>query len=68
MPANNRASFLNAALTLHVRRVKKGTPSAHSILGDELRALRRLQREQEPMSTFVFTSKRQRRCLSRHSV
>ena len=25
--------------TLHVRRVKKGTPSTHPILGDELRAL-----------------------------
>jgi integrase len=35
---------------LHVRRVKQGTPSTHSILGDELRALRRLQREQEPKS------------------
>jgi integrase len=34
--------------TLHVRRVKQGTPSAHPIIGDELRALRRLQREQEP--------------------
>ena len=43
---------------LHVRRVKKGTPSAHPILGDELRALRRLQREQEPKSPFVFTSER----------
>jgi integrase len=31
---------------LHVRRVKQGTPSTHPILGDELRALRRLQREQ----------------------
>jgi type 1 fimbriae regulatory protein FimB/type 1 fimbriae regulatory protein FimE len=44
--------------TLHVRRVKQGTPSAHPILGDELRALRRLQREQEPRSPFVFTSER----------
>ena len=44
--------------TLHVRRVKQGTPSAHPILGDELRALRRLQREQEPKSPFVFTSER----------
>jgi type 1 fimbriae regulatory protein FimB/type 1 fimbriae regulatory protein FimE len=26
--------------------------------GDELRALRRLQREQEPRSPFVFTSER----------
>jgi integrase len=34
----------NAAV-LHVRRVKNGTPSTHPLLGDELRALRRLQRE-----------------------
>src|SRR5690349_15706787 len=44
--------------TLHVRRVKQGTPSTHPILGDELRALRRLQREQQPTSPFVFTSER----------
>jgi integrase len=44
--------------TLHVRRVKQGTPSTHPILGDELRALRRLQRDQEPKSHFVFTSER----------
>ena len=44
--------------TLHVRRVKKGTPSTHPILGDELRALRRLQRDQKPKSLFVFTSER----------
>jgi site-specific recombinase XerD len=44
--------------TLHVRRVKKGTPSTHPILGDELRALRRLQREQEPRSSFAFVSER----------
>ncbi|MGA8321181.1 MAG: tyrosine-type recombinase/integrase [Xanthobacteraceae bacterium] len=44
--------------TLHVRRVKKGTPSTHPILGDELRALRRLQREQEPKSPYLFTSER----------
>jgi integrase len=48
--------FRTAAL--HVRRVKQGTPSTHPILGDELRALRRLQREQEPKSPFVFTSER----------
>src|SRR5262245_12959929 len=46
------------AATLHVRRLKQGTPSTHPILGDELRALRRLQREQEPKSVFVFTSER----------
>ena len=44
--------------TLHVRRVKQGTPSTHPILGDELRALRRLQREQEFKSPFIFTSER----------
>jgi type 1 fimbriae regulatory protein FimB/type 1 fimbriae regulatory protein FimE len=44
--------------TLHVRRVKQGTPSTHPILGDELRALRRHQRDQEPKSPFVFTSER----------
>jgi type 1 fimbriae regulatory protein FimB/type 1 fimbriae regulatory protein FimE len=43
---------------LHVRRVKQGTPSTHPILGDELRALRRLKREEEPKSAFVFTSER----------
>ena len=43
---------------LHVRRAKKGTPATHPILGDELRALRRLQREQTPKSPFVFTSER----------
>ena len=43
---------------LHVRRAKQGTPSTHPIVGDELRALRRLQREQEPRSAFAFTSER----------
>src|SRR5262249_31058485 len=43
---------------LQVRRVKKGTPATHPIIGDEMRALRRLQREQEPKSPFVFTSER----------
>ncbi|MEJ2379314.1 MAG: tyrosine-type recombinase/integrase [Pseudolabrys sp.] len=44
--------------SLHVRRAKQGTPSTHPMLGDELRALRRLQREQDPKSAFVFTSER----------
>jgi type 1 fimbriae regulatory protein FimB/type 1 fimbriae regulatory protein FimE len=43
---------------LHVRRVKQGTPSTHPIMGDELRALRKLQREQVPKSPFVITSER----------
>jgi integrase len=42
---------------MHVRRVKNGTPSTHPIQGDELRALRRLQRE-SPSSPFVFVSER----------
>jgi integrase len=42
---------------LHVRRVKNGTPSTHPIQGDELRSLRRLQRE-SPTSPFVFVSER----------
>jgi site-specific recombinase XerD len=32
--------------------------ATHPILGDELRTLRRLQREQAPTSPFVFTSER----------
>jgi integrase len=43
---------------LAVRRTKKGSPSTHPILGDELRALRRLNREQDSKSAFVFTSER----------
>ena len=46
----------NAAL--HVRRVKSGTPSTHPVQGDELRALRQLQREQDPPSSFVFVTER----------
>jgi type 1 fimbriae regulatory protein FimB/type 1 fimbriae regulatory protein FimE len=45
------------AATLHVRRVKSGKPAAHPIRGDELRALRELQRNQ-PASPFVFTTER----------
>lgn len=43
--------------TLHVRRVKNGKPAAHPIRGDELRALRELQR-QYPDSGFVFCTER----------
>ena len=45
------------AAALHVRRVKNGTPSTHPLLGDEMRALRRLQRESDT-SPFVFVSER----------
>ena len=43
---------------LHVRRVKQGTPATHPLTGRELRALRRLQREQASKSPFVFVSDR----------
>jgi integrase len=43
---------------LHVRRVKGGSEAVHPISGTELRALRRLKREQEPASPFIFTSER----------
>jgi integrase len=43
--------------TLHVRRVKNGTPSTHPLTGRELRALRRHLRESEK-SPFVFVSER----------
>lgn len=33
-----------AGARLHVRRVKAGTPATHPLQGDEMRALRRLQR------------------------
>ena len=33
---------------LHVQRLKNGRPSVHTVRGTELRALRRLQREQDP--------------------
>jgi integrase len=42
---------------LHVRRTKRGTPSVHPMQADEIRALRRLQREQEA-SPHVFSSER----------
>jgi type 1 fimbriae regulatory protein FimB/type 1 fimbriae regulatory protein FimE len=46
-----------SSATLHVHRVKNGKPATHPIRGDELRALRRLQREGPP-SPFVFVSQR----------
>jgi type 1 fimbriae regulatory protein FimB/type 1 fimbriae regulatory protein FimE len=41
---------------LHVRRVKQGSPATHPLTGNELRALRKLQRESK--SPFVFISER----------
>ncbi len=43
---------------LHISRVKGSAESVHPLSGRELRALRRLKREQEPESTFIFTSER----------
>jgi integrase len=46
-----------ATATLHVRRIKNGTPATHPLTGREMRALRKHQRENE-RSPFVFTSER----------
>jgi integrase len=43
---------------LHVNRAKNGSPAVHPISGRELRALRQLKREQEPVSPIIFTSER----------
>ena len=43
---------------LHIRKLKNGSPATHPLTGKELRALRRLQREQAWKSPFVFTSER----------
>jgi integrase len=44
--------------TIHIGRAKKGTPGTHPLSGRELRILRKLKRDQEPASAFVFTSER----------
>ena len=44
------------AATLHVRRAKNGKPAAHPIRGDELRALRELQRQTS--GGYVFETER----------
>src|SRR5215510_9081614 len=46
-----------AVARLHVRRAKNGSPSVQPMRGDELRALRRLHREQGP-SSHVFMTER----------
>jgi type 1 fimbriae regulatory protein FimB/type 1 fimbriae regulatory protein FimE len=43
--------------SLHVRRAKNGKPSVHPLRGDEIRALRELQR-QFPDSSHVFATER----------
>src|SRR5262245_56225812 len=42
---------------LHVSRLNSGIPSVHPLTGSELRALRRLQREQAP-GRYLFLSER----------
>jgi integrase len=42
---------------MHIRRAKRGTSSVHPIRGDEIRALRRLRRE-NPRESYVFISER----------
>lgn len=46
-----------ASATLHVVRLKRGTPATHPLDGASLRALRRLQRESEG-GPFIFLSSR----------
>jgi type 1 fimbriae regulatory protein FimE len=41
--------------TLHVNRVKNGSPSVHPVRGPELRALRRLERDY-PATPYVFVT------------
>jgi type 1 fimbriae regulatory protein FimE len=43
--------------TLHVNRLKNGSPSVHPLRGPELRALRRVQREY-PATPYVFVTER----------
>ena len=42
---------------LHVHRAKRGIPSVHPIRGDEIRALRKLRRD-NPSEAYVFISER----------
>lgn len=46
-----------ATYNLHIRRLKRGTPSTQPLYGDEIRALRKLQRGY-PQSPYVFQSSR----------
>jgi type 1 fimbriae regulatory protein FimE len=48
---------LGSPRLLHVNRLKNGMPSTHPLLGPELRALRRLQREYAGRA-YVFTTER----------
>jgi type 1 fimbriae regulatory protein FimB/type 1 fimbriae regulatory protein FimE len=43
---------------IHVARKKNGVSTTQHLNGEELRALRRLQREQEPKSAYAFVTER----------
>src|SRR5262249_61432939 len=47
-----------AAGRLHVRRAKNGLPSVHPLQGDEIRALRRLQREKAVLARLYVRAGR----------
>jgi integrase len=47
---------LNQGL-IHINRVKNGTPSVHPLSGDEIRALRKLQRDY-PSTQYLFITER----------
>ena len=49
---------------LHVHRAKRGIPSVHPIRGDEIRALRKLRRD-NPTEAHVFISERGGPCKAR---
>ena len=42
---------------IHINRVKNGTPSVHPLAGDEIRALRKLQRDY-PSTQYLFITER----------
>ena len=46
------------ASAIYIARKKNGVPTTQQLNGEELRALRRLQREQEPKSAYVFVTER----------
>jgi len=50
-------SQIELAGRLHVRRAKNGSPSFHAMQGDEIHALRRLQREQGASSHVFMTGR-----------
>ena len=52
----SQVDFTTARLTVH--RAKGSAGSTHPILGDELRELRKIQREQPAGSQFIFTGER----------